>query len=197
MTSTNSISASSNNAIDALVAALVGLNMSPVTANAIVTIIQVIVSSELSPPTALPPAHLPEQVDDAAHLGVDADNSSDEPESKATPAHTPPPLTGISSDTTPAPPNITPTLPSGDTTTTTTLVPTAVTPTTTTPVPTTVDGVVATIGNPPPPTNAHSVGLPPTSVSYRGFPYEIPHASAEAPFYCVTKGKRVGVLSTW
>lgn len=158
--------------------------MSPVTANAIVTIIQVIVSSELSPPTALPPAHLPEQVDDAAHLGVDADNSSDEPESKATPAHTPPPLTGISSDTTPAPPNITPTLPSGDTTTTT-------------PVPTTVDGVVATISNPPPPTNAHSVGLPPTSVSYRGFPYEIPHASAEAPFYCVTKGKRVGVLSTW
>lgn len=45
--------------------------------------------------------------------------------------------------------------------------------------------------------NADLVGLPPRSVSYKGFPYEIPDLSAEGPFYCVIKGKRVGVLSTW
>ncbi|KAG2115715.1 uncharacterized protein F5147DRAFT_769131 [Suillus discolor] len=46
-------------------------------------------------------------------------------------------------------------------------------------------------------TNADLVGLPPRSVSYKGFPYEIPDLSAEGPFYCVIKGKRVGVLATW
>ncbi|KAG2336371.1 hypothetical protein BDR05DRAFT_1005937 [Suillus weaverae] len=127
--------------------------MSPMTVNALVTIIQGIVSSELSPLTVLPPVHMPEQVNDAADPRVDADDSSDKPESKATPAHTPPPPTDISSATTPVPPNILPTLPSGNTSTTTL-------------VPTIVDGVVATIGNPPPPTNAHSVGLPPSSISY-------------------------------
>ncbi|KAG2124146.1 hypothetical protein BD769DRAFT_1388945 [Suillus cothurnatus] len=46
-------------------------------------------------------------------------------------------------------------------------------------------------------TNADLVGLPPRSVLYKGFPYEIPDLSAEGPFYCVIKGKHIGVLSTW
>ncbi|KAG1732346.1 hypothetical protein EDB19DRAFT_1912071 [Suillus lakei] len=182
MTSMNSSSVSSNNAVDALVAALVGLNMSPMTANALVTVIQAIAANDLSTPTALPPAHTSERADDVAD--PEANTDYNEAESGAIPAHTPPPPTGTSSATTPAPPNISPTLPSGN-------------PSSTTLVPIAAGEVDARIDNPPPPTNAHSVGLPPSSVSYRGFPYEIPHASAEAPFYCVTKGKRVGVLSTW
>jgi hypothetical protein len=39
--------------------------------------------------------------------------------------------------------------------------------------------------------------LPPTMLSYKGFPYEIPHPLACGPYYCVTKGRRVGVLATW
>lgn len=160
---------------DTLVAALMGLNMSPVTANAVVTVIQAITSGEPSTQLASPPVRIPEHADEAAEAGVHADHAT----SDVIPAETPPP-----------PANISPTLPSGNspttTTTTTTLVPTAVTPTTTTPVPTTVT-----------PTYADPVTFPPSFVSYRGFQYEIPHASAQAPFYCVTKGKRVGVLSTW
>ncbi|KAG2121108.1 hypothetical protein DEU56DRAFT_918346 [Suillus clintonianus] len=195
MTSTNSISASSNNAVDTLVAALMGLNMSPVTANAVVTVIQAITSGEPSTQLASPPVRIPEHADEAAEAGVHADHATsdtDHATSDVIPAETPPP-----------PANISPTLPSGNspttTTTTTTLVPTAVTPTTTTPVPTAVTPTTTTTPVPTTvtPTYADPVTFPPSFVSYRGFQYEIPHASAQAPFYCVTKGKRVGVLSTW
>ncbi|KAH7919222.1 hypothetical protein BV22DRAFT_1134002 [Leucogyrophana mollusca] len=33
--------------------------------------------------------------------------------------------------------------------------------------------------------------------SYRGFVYEVPSVDAPGPFYCVTKGTRVGVFSSW
>ncbi|KAG1719419.1 hypothetical protein EDB19DRAFT_1918944 [Suillus lakei] len=138
--STNSNSASSNNAVNTLVAALMGLNMSPVTANTIVMVIQAITSGEPSIQLALPPVHIPEHADEAAEAGVHADHAT----SDVIPAETPPP-----------PINISPMLPSGNSpTTTTTLVPTAVTPTTTTPVPTTVT-----------PTYAHPVTFPPSFVS--------------------------------
>ncbi|KAG0698531.1 hypothetical protein DFH29DRAFT_877953 [Suillus ampliporus] len=154
--STNSIPVSSNNAVNTLVAALMGLNMSSVTANAVVMVIQVITSSEPSTQLASPPVHIPEHADEAAEAGVHADHAT----SGVIPAETPPP-----------PANISPMLPSGNSPSTTT----------TTPVPTTVT-----------PTNAHPVTFPPSFVSYWGFQYKIPHASTQAPFYCVTKGRRVG-----
>ncbi|KAH7909086.1 hypothetical protein BJ138DRAFT_1102954, partial [Hygrophoropsis aurantiaca] len=33
--------------------------------------------------------------------------------------------------------------------------------------------------------------------SYRGFLYEVPRPDAVGPFYCVTKGTRVGIFSGW
>ncbi|KAG1852591.1 hypothetical protein C8R48DRAFT_676099 [Suillus tomentosus] len=70
-------------------------------------------------------------------------------------------------------------------------------PSTTITVPTTVGGVISAFANSSPTTNVHSVALSPTSITYRGFSYEIPHASAQAPFYCVIEGRCGGVLSTW
>ncbi|KAG0706719.1 hypothetical protein DFH29DRAFT_995586 [Suillus ampliporus] len=32
---------------------------------------------------------------------------------------------------------------------------------------------------------------------YEGFAFDIPHANTEGPFYLVTRGRRVGVFSTW
>ncbi|KAG2068192.1 hypothetical protein BDR04DRAFT_1119933 [Suillus decipiens] len=184
--STNSISASSKNAVNTLVAALKGLNMSPATANAIVTLIQVITSSE---PSTQPPIHAPEHVDEAAEAGVHADHATNNvisPPTNISPMvpsgtfTTTPVLATVTStnshtvmhatnDVISPPANISPMLPSENSTMT--------------PVPTTVT-----------PTNVMCI---PSFVSYRGFTYKIPHTSAQALFYCVTKGRCVGVLSTW
>ncbi|KAG1853638.1 hypothetical protein F4604DRAFT_1933027 [Suillus subluteus] len=142
---------SSSSAIDALVAALVGLNMSPVTANALVT------------------------GGNAVDLDVNQDHNNE--------------TAGIPPAPTPVPVAI----PPGPST-----YPIAVPPTPSTGSPSTITPApAATAIVNPPLTNANSVGLPPRFMSYQGFPYEIPHASAEGPFYCVTKGKHVGVLATW
>ncbi|KAG2086586.1 uncharacterized protein F5147DRAFT_781573 [Suillus discolor] len=162
MTSNNPSSVSSSHAVDALVTALMNLNMSSVTAHALVTIIQAIADGGQTIPSA---AVHPGQKDHTADCDVE-DNADEGAE--ATPASTTtPPLSS------------------------TTLAPDI--------------GSIAEaiaklslcnnadlVG-----TNADLVGLPPRSVSYKGFPYEIPDLSAEGPFYCVIKGKRVGVLATW
>jgi hypothetical protein len=44
---------------------------------------------------------------------------------------------------------------------------------------------------------ATAAALPPIMLSYNGFPYEIPHPLTCGPYFCVTKGRRVGVLATW
>ncbi|KAG1787613.1 uncharacterized protein HD556DRAFT_1246636, partial [Suillus plorans] len=32
---------------------------------------------------------------------------------------------------------------------------------------------------------------------YNGFPFDVPHADANGPFYLITRGRRVGVFDTW
>ncbi|KAG1780043.1 hypothetical protein EV702DRAFT_1043406 [Suillus placidus] len=160
---------SSSHTVDALVTALMNLNMSSVTANALVTVIQAIANGDQTPAVHQHPG----QTDHAADLDVedDADEGA-----QPTPAFTTTPAP--SSTATPAPSSTTTPAPSS-----TTLAPA-------------VGSMAAAIVKPSLSTNADSVGLPPKSVSYQGFPYEIPHLSAEGPFYCVIKGKCVGVLST-
>ncbi|KAG2745104.1 hypothetical protein P692DRAFT_20642838, partial [Suillus brevipes Sb2] len=153
---------------NALIAALVGLNMNPMTANTLVTVIQVIASNKSSTPSALPLVHQD-----------DSDNSiTSKAKNKVLSVYTPPPITGTS---------------------TAAILPTPFTglPSTTTPVPTAIVEVIEARTNHLPPTNAYSVTLLPTSISYQGFSYRILHTSAEALFYYVTKGKHIGVLSTW
>ncbi|KIK79969.1 hypothetical protein PAXRUDRAFT_159883 [Paxillus rubicundulus Ve08.2h10] len=40
-------------------------------------------------------------------------------------------------------------------------------------------------------------GLPPTSITYNEVPFEIPHPNSSGPFYCIIKGRCVGVVATW
>jgi hypothetical protein len=131
------------------------LNMSSVTAHALVTIIQAIADGGQTIPSA---AVHPGQKDHTADCDVE-DNADEGAE--ATPASTTtPPLSS------------------------TTLAPD-------------ISSIAEAIAKLSLCNNADLVGLPPRSVSYKGFPYEIPDLSAEGPFYCVIKGKRVGVLATW
>ncbi|KAH7918409.1 hypothetical protein BV22DRAFT_1134608 [Leucogyrophana mollusca] len=54
-----------------------------------------------------------------------------------------------------------------------------------------VQGVVTALPPPPPP--APQIW----KQSYRAFVYEVPSPSALPPFYCISKGTRVGVFSGW
>lgn len=45
--------------------------------------------------------------------------------------------------------------------------------------------------------NVKFYGLPPVTQYYKGFSFEIPHTDSPPPFYCVTKGRCVGVIATW
>ncbi|KAG2091944.1 uncharacterized protein F5147DRAFT_779798 [Suillus discolor] len=176
MTSNNPSSVSSSHAVDALVTALMNLNMSSVTAHALVTIIQAIADGGQTIPSA---AVHPGQKDHTADCDVE-DNADEGAE--ATPASTTtPPL----SSTTLAPDigSIAEAIAKLSLCNNADLVGTNAD----------LVGTNADLVG----TNADLVGLPPRSVSYKGFPYEIPDLSAEGPFYCVIKGKRVGVLATW
>ena len=48
-----------------------------------------------------------------------------------------------------------------------------------------------------PVTNIKFYGLTPVTQYYKDFPYEVPHLDSPSPFYCVTKGQCVGVITTW
>ena len=48
-----------------------------------------------------------------------------------------------------------------------------------------------------PVTNVKFYGLTPVTQYYKDFPYEVPHPDSPSPFYCVTKGRHVGVIATW
>ena len=50
---------------------------------------------------------------------------------------------------------------------------------------------------PGPVTKVKFYGLLPVTQYHNDFPFEIPHWDSPAPFYCVTKGRRVGVITTW
>jgi len=152
---------------DALVAALVDLNMSPMNANSLVMVIQAVASSKPSTPSMLPPNYIPEHADDAADPGGPPPTNAQ--------SLVPTTISNIAAaiDNSPPPTN------------------------TQSPVPTTISNITAAISNPQPPTNAQTPVLLPTFISHRGFTYEIPHMSAQPPFYCVTNSKHVGVLSTW
>lgn len=131
------------------------LNMSSVTAHALVTIIQAIADGGQTIPSA---AVHPGQKDHTADCDVE-DDADEGAEATPTSTTTPP----LSS--------------------------TALAPA--------IGSIATAIAELSLSNNADLVGLPPRSVSYKGFPYEIPDLSAEGPFYCVIKGKHVGVLSTW
>ena len=48
-----------------------------------------------------------------------------------------------------------------------------------------------------PVTSIKFYGLPPVMKYYKDFPFKVPHLDSLAPFYCVTKGRCVGVIATW
>ena len=171
---------------DALVSALVGLNMTPTTARAVVTVIESI--TRPVPPTINASHDVRVEgdvvqgegnytIDDAGDHTDDYEDATESSISFSAAPSAPPISISIAS---------TPTLAS----------PIPITAKTSTPAPC----MAASTAEAPAPIPAASTAMTPGAprlMSYRGFTYEVPPPTHAGPFYCVTKGRRVGVLATW